>query len=372
MKIAQVVCAYPPYKGGMGNVARDFARLARASGNESYVFTVGNNSFGTAANNEEIKVQRLRPLFKYGNGAFLPQFFYCLRNFDIVHLHYPYYGVAEVIFCAKFFLRQRFKLIIHYHMDTPSLSGIAKVLSIFSRMAAKPLFAAAGALTYASEDYMEKSALSGYFHKQKKKFFLLPFGVDTDKFCPTKEEHSQKTNYILFVGGLDRAHYFKGVENLLKAAQGILNKNLQLIIVGQGDMQDYYKQLAKDLGQEAFVDFAGGASDAALIEYYQNASFLVLPSINSHEAFGIVLLEAMSCGIPVIASDLPGVRNVFTGGQEGLMVIPGDVADLRKKIAAMSADENSRKKMGEKARKLVLEKYGLEILKQRLNQIYGG
>lgn len=371
MKIAQVVCAYPPYKGGMGNVARDFARLARASGNESYVLTVGDNSLSSAANTEEIKVQRLRPLLKYGNGAFLPQFFYCLRNFDIVHLHYPYYGVAEVIFFAKFFLRQRFKLIIHYHMDTPSLSGIAKALSVFSRITAKPLFAAANALTYASADYMEKSALSGYFHKQKEKFFLLPFGVDTDKFCPTKE-HNQKTNYILFVGGLDKAHYFKGVENLLKAAQGILNKNLQLVIVGQGDMLDHYEQLAKDLGQGAFVNFAGGASDAALIEYYQNASFLVLPSINSHEAFGIVLLEAMSCGIPVIASDLPGVRNVFTDGQEGLLAAPDNIVDLNKKIHILSADADLRKKMGERARKLVLEKYGFEILKKRLNQIYGG
>lgn len=369
MKIAQVICVYPPYKGGMGNVARDFAHLAHELGKQSTVITSGKNRDYRTADDKGINIKKLRPFLRYGNGAFLPQLFFGLRNYDIVHLHYPFFGVAEIVFFAKFILRQRFKLLIHYHMDTPDLSGIAKVLSVFSRVIAKKLFAIADAITYASDDYIEESAISAYYSKHKEKFFLLPFGVDSDKFIPAGNSAVKKKN-ILFVGGLDKAHYFKGVDNLIKALKGVLRADLNLIIVGKGDLLDCYKEIAKDMGIDAYVNFACNASDEDLVKYYQNSSLLVLPSINGHEAFGVVLLEAMSAGVPVVASNLPGVRSVFTNGREGLLADPGDTADLRDKIIRLISDEVLRKQMGERARVLVLEKYSFKTLAMRLNTIY--
>jgi glycosyltransferase involved in cell wall biosynthesis len=106
-----------------------------------------------------------------------------------------------------------------------------------------------------------------------------------------------------------------------------------------------------------------------LAHAYQEANFLVLPSINQGEAFGLVLLEAMSSGKPVIASSLPGVRSVFTDGQEGLAVRAGDVDDLAEKIFRLSEDEGLREQMGRRARELVLSKYQAAMAEQQIEAL---
>ena len=368
MKIAHVVCVYPPYKGGIGNVAKDFAYLME-SDNEVTIFTPAQNNL-KFKENDGIKIKYLKPFLKYGNGAFLPQLFFKLKNFDIVHLHYPFFGASEIVYLAKIFFKNKFKLIIHYHMDTDSLSFFSKILSIFSKIIFKPLFKAADKITFASEDYILKSKIKNFYQKNKQKFYLLPFGVDIDKFFPDSNKKEKNKINILFVGGLDKAHYFKGVDVLLKALENILNDKIILNIIGQGDMADEYKKIAQEAGIEKYVNFLGGVDDEELTRSYQKADIFVLPSINSHEAFGVVLLEALSCGIPVIASNLPGVRSVFKDKQEGLLARSGDIFDLKEKINILIADKNLRKQMGTSARKLACEKYSFKILRERLEKIY--
>ena len=117
------------------------------------------------------------------------------------------------------------------------------------------------------------------------------------------------------------------------------------------------------------MEFLGKISDEELPRIYQQADLLVLPSINKNEAFGLVLLEAMACGVPVIASDLPGVRTVFEDGRQGLLCKPGDVSDLKNKIEEILADEEKRKIMGKEARILALEKYSWKKIGRKLNDI---
>lgn len=368
MKIAHVVCVYPPYKGGIGNVAKDFASLTKAD-NKVTIFTPIQNNF-KAQEDRMMKIEYLKPFLRYGNGAFLPQLFFKLKDFDIVHLHYPFFGASEVVYFAKLFFKKKFKLIIHYHMDTDKLSFFTKILSIFSWIILKPLFRVADKITFASEDYILSSRINFFYQNNKQKFHLLPFAVDTDKFfpCPSKKEEN-KIN-ILFVGGLDKAHYFKGVDVLLKALGNILNDKIVLNIVGQGGMTSEYRKIAKNAGIEKYVNFLGGVSDEELVKNYQKANIFVLPSINSHEAFGVVLLEALSCAVPVIASNLPGVKSVFEDKQEGLLAEPGNIYDLKKKINTLIVDKNLRRQMGANGKKLIDKKYSFKILKKRLEKIY--
>ena len=368
MRIAHVVCVYPPYKGGIGNVAKDFASLIK-SGNEVTIFTPAQNNLKFEEKGG-VKIKYLKPFLKYGNGAFLPQLFFKLKDFDIVHLHYPFFGASEIVYLAKIFFKKRFKLIIHYHMDTGSLSFFSKILSIFSKIIFKQLFNVADKITFASEDYILKSRIKNFYQKNKQKFNLLPFGVDADKFFPDSNKKEKNKINILFVGGLDKAHYFKGVDILLKALSGVLNDKIILNIVGQGDMLAEYKKTAKNIGIKKYVNFLGGVDDEELIRNYQKADIFVLPSINSHEAFGVVLLEAMACGVPVIASNLSGVRSVFKDKQEGLFARPCDIFDLKEKINILIFDKNFRKQMGVNARRLACEKYSFKILKERLEEIY--
>ncbi|MDP2944021.1 MAG: glycosyltransferase, partial [bacterium] len=175
---------------------------------------------------------------------------------------------------------------------------------------------------------------------------------------------------LLFVGGLDAAHYFKGVEILLRAAAGLNNFNFELTLVGDGDKRPTYEALAFHLGLEKKVKFAGKLSGLDLIRVFQKADLLILPSTNSNEAFGIVLIEALACGVPVMASDLPGVRRVFTDREEGLLVEPGSVSDLEKKLTLFMSEKGLPEKMARKARRLAETKYGEEMMAERLKGLF--
>ncbi len=365
MKIAQIVCVYPPYRGGIGKSAEDYTKYLKNRGHQAAVFTPFVN---TAQSHQDEDINRLRPFLKFGNAAFLPQLFFKLNKFDIVYLHYPFFGASEIIFLLKFFRRNKFKLVIHYHMDTLELRGLKKLFSLPSTIIRKKLFDLADLIICASFDYIKFSQIKDIYKKNFKKFKELPFSVDTDKFIPNKKIKNTKIN-ITFVGGMDRAHNFKGVDVLLSAFSKIKQLNIKLNLIGNGDLIDGYKQLAKNLDIEDRVNFFTDMSDADKIIKYQNSDIFVLPSINSHEAFGIVLLEAMSCGVPVIASSLPGVRKVFENNQQGLLVIPGDVHDLKNKIEELIFDNEKREKMGILGRDLVKNKYSLKLNNKKLENI---
>ena len=372
MNIAQVVCVFPPYKSGMGNVARQFAATAARGGHGSCVFTPDYGSAGGGKENSNFTVRRLKPLLSYGHGAFLPRLACALKDFDAVHLHYPFFGGAEPVWLAKVFLKRRFRLIIHYHMDTAGLSLAAKLLSMPSRMILGSLFGSAEAVTCASIDYVSHGLLKGIYEANRGKFREIPFAVDTSGFSPAPETggNDARPARILFVGGLDRAHYFKGVDVLLKAAAALKTKNWILTIAGDGDLRGEYEKLARDLGVSGPVKFYGRPTDDELKDLYRRSDFLVLPSTNGHEAFGIVLLEAMASGLPVVASRLPGVRTVFTDGREGFLAKPGDAADLAVKLGLLLGSAEKRKEMGKAARKLAETKYAMKIFEEKLLSVY--
>jgi glycosyltransferase involved in cell wall biosynthesis len=370
MKIAHVVCVFPPYKGGIGNVTRDFAELSQESGFDTTVFCPMKKGGKMQEVGRKINIVRLRPFLSFGNGAFLPQLFFRLKGFDIVHLHYPFFGTAEIVFLLKWIYGKKFKLVVHYHMDTDGLAFIPKVLSVFSRSIFGSLFKQADIITYASEDYLLSGPLAKRYKEKKSKFFLLPFGVDTANFHPAQKEKEDSGVKILFVGALDSAHYFKGVDILIMSLSDILSEEVRLDIIGKGKLRESYEKIADESGIGKYVNFLGGVSDDELASAYRQADIFVLPSINSHEAFGVVLLEAMASGVPVIASDLPGVRSVFTDGQEGLQIIPGNQQDLSAKIEYLLQNRALRVQMGRNARKLALDKYSFDLLKSRLKSLY--
>jgi glycosyltransferase involved in cell wall biosynthesis len=229
------------------------------------------------------------------------------------------------------------------------------------------LFDSASIITAASLDYIRNSVISPYFQVNREKFEEIPFGVEAEKFSPVQPGICR--GKVLFVGALDKAHDFKGLE-ILMAAMGGLERSIRLIIVGDGDLRGYYERMALNYGLRERIDFAGRVADNALPDYYRQAAVTVLPSLNSHEAFGLVLLESMACGTPVIASDLPGVRRVFLPGREGLLVKAGDSEGLRSKINDLLADNKRRENMGRAGRLLVLEKYDWRQVGEKINKLY--
>lgn len=374
MKIASIACAWPPYSGGIGNSASQISRLL--SGRHEVTDFHPNN---------------LKPWLRYGHGAFLPQLLWRLRRFDYIYLHYPFFGTAEIVWLFKLFCR-RPKLIIHYHMDVKNLSWTARLLSLPSYLIRSSLLDQADIIVSASLDYVKNSQIKKYYRAHSEKFREIPFGVDLEKFRPNalkrpsdnqamarakemisyvNDRFIKKNRFdLLFVGGLDRAHYFKGIDILLGALAEIKFDNWRLKIVGGGDLKSDYEKKARDLGLADKVEFTGRLEENDLIRSYQNADLLVLPSINKNEAFGIVLIEALACGAPVLASDLPGVRRVFNNYQEGWLTEPGDKQDLKQKLEFILADTDKWRTMPGAARRLAEKKYGLALMAESLDNLF--
>ncbi|MDD4412422.1 MAG: glycosyltransferase family 4 protein [Patescibacteria group bacterium] len=369
MKIAHVICTFPPYKGGMGNSALNFALYtAKLKHNITIITPEYNRPTDFSFFENIIKVNRINPVFAYGNAAVLPVKKIDWDQFDIVHLHYPFYGTAEQIARLKR-SGAKFKLIVHYHMDTHSGGWKGIVFNIYKRLYLKYILNSADVVTAASLDYIKHGDIADYYNQHQHKFIQVPFGVDASRFSP-KADNDKKQ--ILFVGGLDKAHYFKGVTVLLKAFAASINKlpEYKLIIVGKGNLLDDYKNLSQKLGLGDRVIFENKVDDEKLAEIYQESSFLVLPSINTSEAFGLVLLEAMASGLPVIASNLPGVRSVFKNAEHGYVVKPGDIDDLAKKMQLLVSDQKRFQQMKINCRQLVEDRYTWESAAKKLNELY--
>jgi glycosyltransferase involved in cell wall biosynthesis len=374
MKIASIVCAFPPYAGGMGNSANRISQILRTD-HEVVDFTPYNT----------------KPWLKYGHGSVLGSLLWRLASFDYIYLHYPYFGTAEIVWLFKMF-HKKTKLIIHYHMDVAGLNPWAQVLSWPSRLIRSALLNQADMIVTASLDYIKHSQIKKYYAAYPEKFREIPFAVNLEKFRPhdlkqpagnsllakAKEivnfvsaKFIKKDRFdLLFVGGLDTAHYFKGVDILLRAVAALKEFNFELVIAGEGDKRQEYEALAASLNLHKQVKFVGKLDDPQLIRAYQKADLLILPSINNNEAFGIVLIEALACGVPVIASNLPGVRSVFNNYEEGWLVEPGDQADLENKLRIFLNDPERARKMAEKARLLAETKYGEELMKNKLKELF--
>ena len=367
MKIAQLVCSYPPYRGGMGRVAEKFHQILLSAGRDSSVIC-------PAYRQEEQPLEgvlRLRPWLSAGNGAFLPQLAWSLGAYDIVHLHYPFFGGAEPLWLAKKLLKQKFTLAVHFHMQPELKPFFLKPLAWPSALIEASLWQEAKAITCASLDYAAslpgKKAL---FRRQAEKCRELPFSVDTGRFLPKTGGQAGPGLKLLFVGGMDKAHYFKGVPVLLDALSRLKDRNWSLELAGGGDRQSAYIKLAKNLEIGHKTRFLGGISDEKLIKSYQDNAVLVLPSVNQNEAFGLVLLEAMSAGLALIASRLPGVRTVFRDGQEGFFFRPNDAADLAAKITAFLDDPGLAAKMSRRSRQSALDKYDERSFSKKLLAFY--
>jgi len=340
MRVAVVVSTFPPYPGGMGNAAAAHAEALRYAGHDVGVLAPGRG---------------LSPLFRVGNSACVPQLFWKLRGFDAVELHYPFFGGAEWVWLWKKTFGRRKRLAVMYHMDAVGSGLFGAIYRLYRALFLRRILASADVIMVSSRDYLASSQAKAFADDPRVR--ETPFGTDTGRFRPTEPGTHAPT--AIFVGGLDSAHYFKGVSILLEAF-ALSSKSVpeaRLEIVGDGDLRARYEREAGELGVAGRVSFLGKASDELLRERYAHARFHVLPSVDRSEAFGIVTLEAAASGIPSIVSDLPGVRIVVEDGVTGLRVPPGDVEALSRAMTALFADAERAQAMGRAARERAERRY---------------
>lgn len=171
---------------------------------------------------------------------------------------------------------------------------------------------------------------------------------------------------ILFAGRTDP---IKGISELLKSLSLIRERTWKAYIIGLGDGLQKYEKMAHDLGIKEKVVFLGNLDYADLDEYYQKASVVIFPSM-SPESFGLVGIEAMSFGRPVVSFDVGGPREWLIDGKTGFLVNRGDVKGLSLRIAQLLGDAFMAKRMGLEGQRRVNERYRKETHLKRLLTIY--
>lgn len=173
-------------------------------------------------------------------------------------------------------------------------------------------------------------------------------------------------NSILFVGRTDP---IKGIYELLKSLSFVRDRTWKTYIIGLGDGLQKYEMMAHDLGIQEKTVFLSNLDYADLDEYYQKASIVVFPSM-SPESFGLVGIEAMAFGRPVVAFDVGGPREWLVDGKTGFLVKRGDVKEFSLRIEQLLEDAPLAKRMGLEGQRRVNERYRKEIHLKRLLSMY--
>ena len=204
---------------------------------------------------------------------------------------------------------------------------------------------------------------------------ITPFGVDLELF-PLKPQHDEEENKIITIGIVKALAPKYGIEYLIKAFKILIDhyKNsenefrFKLVIYGKGDQLNSLKELACNLGIENLVDFKGYIDNSKVSEALNKITIFALPSIR--ESFGVAAIEAMAVGVPVVATDADGFREVIVDGESGLIVPKKDSEAMAKALKKLVDDKELRIRFRETGRKRVEELYDLKKNLKTMETLY--
>lgn len=343
MKILIALTYYQPYKSGLTVYA---VRQARALAEMGHTVTVLTSRYEPALPEREhtdgIQVVRLPVSFRLSKGVIMPsmplQAWKLVGKADVVNLHVPQVDAALIALLAK--LRNK-PVVLTYHCDLQMPKGLFNQVAGFAANLANHISARlADTIVHNTRDFAEHSSfLRRYLNKLT---VIQPpiIGVDVSQqdvhaFC---EKYGLNPNRRI-VGMVARLATEKGVEYLVQAMPEVLRAypDAQVVFVGE------YQQV---FGEQAYKDkllpmieplgdhwvFLGVVSEKDKAAFYAVCDVLVLPSINSTESFGMVQIEALTCGTPVVATDLPGVRQAVRTTGQGKIVPPMNADALAQAI----------------------------------------
>jgi glycosyltransferase involved in cell wall biosynthesis len=205
-----------------------------------------------------------------------------------------------------------------------------------------------------------------WYRLNRNKVVVIPNGVDLKLFSGSNDRIQLEGDpAVLYVGYFSR---LKGVDILIRAIAKLSSElpNIKLHLVGRGG-DHYLALLAKKEGIEKHVVFHGWAKHSTLSSYYKSADICVFPS--RHEGFGLVILEAMASGIPVIASDIPSFREIISDGIDGRLFKTEDTDALSKAVIALYQEPHLRKEFSRNAFKKA-KRYSWENVADKYISLY--
>jgi len=279
------------------------------------------------------------------------------HNFALFHAHWL---IPQGLISTFSFTRRKLPPIV----CTSHGSDLFSLDNIFFRALQRTVIKRSHFVAVVSHGLKEKASK---LTNDPNKLLILPMGVDiTHKFIPGTRQHHKKT--ALFVGRLVDQ---KGIQQLIEA-WAIVNQthpDAILKIVGDGPKRQALKKQINKVSWKNTVIFIGALENDLLTNYYQSSTVTVFPSISA-EGLGLVLVEALGCQCAVIASDLPGIRDVIINGSTGLLTPPGDIVALSKAIMKIFALPDLGTTLGINGRNHVMNKYSWEYITEKHRKIF--
>jgi rhamnosyl/mannosyltransferase len=307
-----------------------------------------------------VDVTRVGKLFDVSSAPICPRLVGEIRRAkaDIVHIHWP--NPTAVL--AYLVSGHRGKLVFTYHSDIVRQRKMAVAFMPILRYALKK----AAAIVVSSQNYIDGSDVLCDFRNRCR---VIPFGVSVDHFNQYDLSEVRRIRELYgprIVLGVGRMVYYKGFEYLVRAMTKVEG---HLLLIGKGPLREYLGQLALDLGITDRVTFLSEVDD--IRPYYHAADVFALSSVMRSEAFGIVQLEAMACGKPVINTRLDsGVTFVSPHGVSGLTVPPADSEALSEAMEQLLSQADHRNELGRGGRERVATQFTLERMVQSTFDLY--
>lgn len=350
---------YPPHTGGIETHLKYL--VSHQSSRMAVEVVVAND--GITTQDEVLDGARITRVATFGTIASQPlcpslPWNLLRRSAAIVHLHVPNPWAAQSYLMSG----HKGKLVVTHHADTLGRRHLRKLTDPFVRRA----MTRAEAIIVTSKRYLESSEeLAGF----REKCHVVPLGIDSEPF---REDVSEAVNMIQAKYGrrlilaVGRLVPYKGFDYLLEAMRGI---DATLLLIGAGPMQGQLESTAQRLGVGDKVHLLGYVAD--LVPYYRAAMMLVLPSVSRAESFGMVQLEAMAAGIPVVNTDIAcGVAEVSLNGVTGFTVPPKDPSALAKAIRTLMDNPEVRARYGRAAFMRANEEFSAHRMAEKTFDVY--
>lgn len=364
MNLLHVSKFYYPKVGGIERVVRQLAEGHNDPENDIRVLSSVDTGIGGRLEVDGVRVSKAASLGVLLSVPLAPTFpahlWSASRTADLVHYHLPDpLAVTSHVLAGS----AEPAVVATYHNDivrqATALEAYRPVLDRF--------LAATDRILVTSPRLRDRSEfLAPYVDKCT----VVPLGIDLQQYgeydgpefdLPVAGDRP----VVLFAG---RLIYYKGLEYLIDAMADV---DVDLLIAGKGERRDSLAERARTRGVEDDVTFLGFVPEEKLHYCYDRADVFVLPSIAPSEGFGIVQLEAMAYGTPVVNTDIPsGVPWASLDGETGLTVPPKDAGALADAINTLLDDPDLRDRFGENARQRVEETFTLDRMIERTREVY--
>ena len=333
---------YPPVMGGIEGHLNLLANGLKNAGVDVEVLTSNTITKLERENINGIPITKVPQLGRFNSAPLNLTLPYWIRTLgekaDIMHFHFPNPSAELSYLCSGLMSN----VVVTYHSDIVRQKMTRMLLAPFS----KKFLTCAHTIIVTSANYQRSSKMLQKFTRKCK---IIPHGIDLGEFTASPETDQQaaivRRKYgrpiVLFVG---KFRYYKGLHILIEAAEKL---DCKVLLIGSGPLEPALRMQVESSHLGPKVKFMGEVSDAEKLVFLHACDVFILPSIFRSEAFGIAQLEAMSCGKPVISTELfTGTSFVNQHQKTGLVIAPNDVEALIGAVKALINNPEQREKYG--------------------------